>query len=103
MNPTLVGRMVAGAVGLFLLAWFAYAHVDQSVTLHFGLFTLHRVSLPAALYGAVIVGMLIVLAVGLRTDLSSRRESGRDEAPSRASGPAAKRSDRDVAGTEHRL
>lgn len=100
MKARIVVRVVAAAVGLFLLAWFAYAHADQLVTLHFGLFTLRRVSLSAALYGAVIVGMLIVLAVGLRTELGSRRKSGRTEIPATSPGPAAEGRGRDVAGAE---
>ena len=68
-------RIGLGVVGVLLLAWFAHAHAGQSVTLRFGLFTLRRVSLPLALYGAVIVGMLIVLGVGLRSDLRARRRA----------------------------
>jgi uncharacterized integral membrane protein len=68
-------RIGLGLAGVLLLAWFAHAHAGQSVTLRFGLFTLRSVSLPLALYGAVIVGMLIVLGVGLRGDLRARRRA----------------------------
>jgi uncharacterized integral membrane protein len=67
-------RLVAvrGAVGLTIvaaLAWFAYANAGQTVNLRFGLFTLRSVPLMFALYGAVVVGMLVMLVAGLRSEM----------------------------------
>lgn len=66
-------RVLAGAAVLFVLGWFAYAHADQAVTLDFGLFRLRRVPLSFALYGSIILGMIIVLGVGFRSDLQTRQ------------------------------
>lgn len=64
---------IGGAVlVLVVLGRFAYAHFDQSVDLYFGLFRLQNVPLPLAIYGAVVVGMLIMVGVGLRNDLRAR-------------------------------
>jgi uncharacterized integral membrane protein len=63
---------VRGAVGLTIvgaLAWFAYANAGQTVNLRFGLFTLRSIPLPFALYGAVVVGMLVMLLAGLRGEM----------------------------------
>lgn len=69
-------KVVPGAAGalaaLFLLAWFASVHFSQRVTLQFGIVTLRNVPLPFALYGAVTLGMLVMIFVGLRTDLRTR-------------------------------
>ena len=38
-----------------------------------GLFTLRGVSLPVVIYGAAIIGMLLMVAVSLRNDLRTRQ------------------------------
>lgn len=65
-------RVLLGAAVLFALGWFAYAHAGQTVDLNFGLFRLRNVPLPFALYGAIILGMLVVLVVGMKADLRMR-------------------------------
>lgn len=67
-------RVIGGALALIVLAWFAYANVSETVDVDFLLFTLRDVSLPALLYGAVIVGMLVILGVGFSADLRLRRQ-----------------------------
>ncbi len=65
-------RVGGAALALMVLGLFAYAHFDQSVDLHLGLFRLQNVPLPLVIYGAVVVGMLIMVGVGLRNDLRAR-------------------------------
>lgn len=60
--------LVAGAA-----VWFAAVHGGQRVSLHFGLFTLRSVSLPAVVFASVIFGMGVVFFAGLRADLRTRR------------------------------
>lgn len=67
-------RVVAGVIAVFLLAWFANANAGERVDVDLLLFTVRDVSLSVVLYGAVIIGMLLILAVGLRADLKTRRE-----------------------------
>lgn len=69
-------RLIGGALALIVLAWFAYANAGERVDVDFLLFTLRDVSLPTILYGAVIVGMLVILGVGFRADLRLRRHLG---------------------------
>ncbi len=66
-------RVFGGAVLIALLAWFAYANSGQAVDLRLGIFTLRGLSLPVVVYGAVIVGMLLMIVVSLRGDLHTRR------------------------------
>jgi uncharacterized integral membrane protein len=66
-------RMLGGAAVVVALAWFAYANTGQYVDVHFGLFSLRDVSVPAVMYGSVIVGMLLVLGISWRSDLRTRR------------------------------
>ncbi len=66
-------RTAAVAGALVLLIAFASAHFSQRVTLDIGLFTLRDVPLPFALYGAVILGMGVMLLIGLRADLKTRQ------------------------------
>ncbi len=79
LKPRVILRAAAGLLLVVLLGWFAHANAGQPVDLRFGLFTLRDVSLPAALYGAVIVGMLLILAVSLRHDLRTRQALRRQE------------------------
>lgn len=68
----IVLRLAGALVALVLLIAFASAHFSQRVTLHLGMLTLRDVSLPVVLYGAVIVGMGVMLLLGLRADLKTR-------------------------------
>lgn len=73
MKSQRVIRSAIGAVLVGALGWLAYAHMDQSVELRFGLFTLHDVPLPIVMYGALVVGMLAMVGVSLRNDLRVRQ------------------------------
>jgi len=72
-NGKLLVRILGGALLVTALAWFAYANDGRYVDLRFGLFTLRDVSLPVVIFGSVIVGMLLVIAVSWRTDLRTRQ------------------------------
>jgi len=72
-NGKLLVRILGGALVVTALAWFAYANDGRYVDLRFGLFTLRDVSLPVVIFGSVIVGMLLVIAVSWRTDLRTRQ------------------------------
>lgn len=52
---------------------FAVANGGQRVRVELGLVTLESVSLPTVVFASVIAGMLVVLAVGARADLRTRR------------------------------
>ena len=67
-------RVGGGVIAVLVLAWFANANTGERVDVDFLLFTLRDISLSVVLFGAVIVGMLLILAVGLRADLKTRRE-----------------------------
>jgi uncharacterized integral membrane protein len=69
MRGKLAIRILGGLLVILALTWFASANGDQSVDVRLGLFTLRGLSLPVVIFAAVIVGMLIVLAAGLRGDL----------------------------------
>lgn len=56
-----------------LATGFAVANSGERVTVELGLVTLHRVSLPLVVFGSVLAGMVLVMAVGLRADLRTRR------------------------------
>lgn len=60
------------AVIAVLSAWFAAANGGQRVSLQLGLFTLHSISVPALVFGSVILGMVIVMLAGLSADLRTR-------------------------------
>lgn len=86
-------RVIGGALALIVLAWFAYENASERVDVEFLLFTLRDVSLPTLLYGAVIVGMLVILGVGFRSDLRLRRQlrgRGWQALPENESRPNAK-------------
>lgn len=69
----LTWKILGGALIVALLAWFAYANSDQTVDIRLGLFTLRGISLPILVYGSVVVGMLLMVAVGLRNDMRTRQ------------------------------
>ncbi len=56
-----------------LAAGFAVANGNERVTVELGLITVRRVSLPLVVFVSVLLGMLLVLAAGLRADLRTRR------------------------------
>lgn len=66
-----------GVLGLLVLLAsslaFAYLNSGHRVTLRLGLLTLYGVPLTAVVFGAVIVGMVVMLVAGIRSDLKVRR------------------------------
>jgi len=72
-RKTLLIRVLGGAIGVVALGWFAYANLGEAVDLRLGLFTLRDVPLPIVVYGALLVGMLAMLGLGLRADLRTRQ------------------------------
>lgn len=67
----------AGAAGvlvvLVLSMAFAAFNGGQRVTLRLGFLTLYRVPLTVVAFGALILGMLVMLAASVHTDLRVRR------------------------------
>ncbi|NNF14332.1 MAG: hypothetical protein HKN72_13960 [Gemmatimonadetes bacterium] len=67
----------AGFVGILLLLIFslafAYLNSGHRVTLRLGIATFYGVPLTVVAFGAVIVGMVVMLVAGLRSDLKVRR------------------------------
>lgn len=68
---------LAGTLGVLLVLLlstaFAALNGGQRVTLRLGVVTLYRVPLMGVAFGAMIVGMLIMLAAGIHSDLKVRR------------------------------
>lgn len=68
---------VLGAVGVLVLLTsslaFAYLNSGHRVTLRLGVVTLYGVPLTVVVFGSVIVGMVVMLAAGIRSDLKVRR------------------------------
>lgn len=52
---------------------FAGLNGSQRLTLRLGVATFYRVPLPVVVFGAMILGMLIMLAAGISSDLRVRR------------------------------
>ncbi len=100
MSKRLIVRAAAGLILILVLGWFAHAHSSQTVDLRFGLFTLRGVSLAVALYGAVVVGMLLMLAASLRGDLRARQALRRPD--STASEPRSAKVDKGLEKAERR-
>ena len=67
----------AGAAGVVLVLGlsmaFAAMNGGQRVTLRFGLWTLYRAPLTAVVFGALILGMVVMLVAGVHSDLKVRR------------------------------
>jgi uncharacterized integral membrane protein len=65
----------AAAVGVVLVLSMAFAALNgtQRVTLRLGFATLYRTPLVGVVFAAVILGMLVMLAAGIRSDLRVRR------------------------------
>ena len=60
-------------VVLSLSMVFAALNGDQRVTLRFGVATLYRVPVTAVVFGALILGMVVMLVAGIHSDLKVRR------------------------------
>ena len=64
----------AGVVVVLALSMaFAAMNGGQRVTLRLGLATLYRVPLTAVVFGALILGMVVMLVAGMHSDLKVRR------------------------------
>lgn len=67
----------AGAIGLLALllasSVFAALNGDRRVSVDFGIGTLHRVPVTFVVFGSLLLGMLVMLAIGVRSDLKVRR------------------------------
>ncbi len=71
-----MSRLLGGAVTLALLALclrFAYLNSGQRVTLRTDLVTLYGVPLTVVVFGSVLVGMVVMLVAGIRSDLKVRK------------------------------
>ena len=66
-----------GVLGILLLLGaslvFAYLNSGHRVTLRLGIGTLYNVPLTVVVFGSVIVGMVVMLVAGIRSDLKVRR------------------------------
>jgi uncharacterized integral membrane protein len=72
MNKRAIFMRVAGGLLIVVaLGWFAYMNSGQTVDLNFGLLAVRAISLSIVIYGAIVVGMVFMLAVSLRGDLST--------------------------------
>ena len=58
---------------LFLAMTFASLNAGQRVTLRLGLITLYGVPLTVVAFGSLVLGMMIMLVAGIRSDLKVRR------------------------------
>jgi uncharacterized integral membrane protein len=66
--------VVLGVGALLVLSMaFAALNSGQGVTLRLGFATLYRLPLTLVVFGAVILGMLVMLVAGIRSDLRVRR------------------------------
>lgn len=80
-------RGVLGVTAILVLSiGFAALNGGQRVTLRLGFATLYRTPLTTVVFAAVIVGMVVMLVAGIRSDLRVRRilrerlaEEDRDE------------------------
>lgn len=71
-----MSRLLA-VIGILLLLvsslTFAYLNSGHRVTLRLGVGTLYGIPLTVVVFGSVILGMVIMLAAGIRSDLKVRR------------------------------
>lgn len=67
--------LVVLGVGLALVLsmGFAYLNSGQRVTLRMGVYTFYQVPLTVVAFGALIVGMVVMLLAGIYSDLRVRR------------------------------
>jgi uncharacterized integral membrane protein len=70
----MIGRGgILGALALLVLSTvFAARNGASTVTVDIGFATLERVPLPVVVFGAVLLGMLVMLAAGVHSDLNVR-------------------------------
>ena len=71
-----MSRLASAAGVLVVLALsmaFAASNPGQRVTLRFGVVTLYRVPVTAVAFGALILGMIVMLVAGIHSDLKVRR------------------------------
>ena len=68
----LVGIVTAVSVVLLSMV-FAALNAGNSVTLNLGLFTLYRAPVALVAFGGLFVGMVVMFATGVHTDLKVRR------------------------------
>jgi len=66
-----------GVIGILVLLIaslaFAYLNSGHRVTLRLGIGTLYNLPLTVVVFGSVILGMVIMLVAGIRSDLKVRR------------------------------
>ncbi|MGW8268512.1 MAG: hypothetical protein ACWGSQ_19250 [Longimicrobiales bacterium] len=65
--------IAAALLVVFLATAFAAANVGHRVTLSLGLFTLYRVPVSLVAFSGLLVGMLVMFATGVHSDLKVRR------------------------------
>ena len=58
---------------LFLSVSFAALNGNQQVTLRLGFMTFYQVPLSVVAFGALVLGMLLMLVTGIQSDLKVRR------------------------------
>lgn len=66
-------RAAGGLLIVVALGWFAYMNSGQTVDIDFGLFAVRAISLSIVIYGAIVLGMVFMLAVSLRGDVHTRQ------------------------------
>lgn len=65
---------IAAAMGALVLAMgFASLNSGQRVTLRLGLVTFYGVPLTVVAFGSLLIGMVVMLVAGIRSDLKVRR------------------------------
>ena len=68
---------LAGAAGVMIVLAlsmaFAVLNGNQRVTLRFGVATFYRVPITGVAFGALILGMMVMLVAGIHSDLKVRR------------------------------
>ncbi len=64
---------VAALAALALAIGFASMNATQHVTLRLGVVTFYRVPLTVVAFGSLLIGMLVMLLAGIRSDLKVRR------------------------------
>ena len=79
MDPNRVRRWALSALGVLLLALFAFLNAGERVSLNLGVAVLYRIPLVGMFFGAFILGMVTMFGFGLRHDRRVRellREHG---------------------------
>ena len=65
-------RLLTIALAAALAFLFAAQNGRESVDVHFGPISFRGVSLPAVVFGAILLGMVVVFLVGRRADMQAR-------------------------------